>query len=122
MGTMLLMITKKAWIYMTRYLIMNYIKKGKEVIKRQKIPIPKTDKGYNRDIEKALGAWIDYTNLSKLLFCGTDDSPYNINEIKADNQFYCDAKAISSKMGIEWESMTHQESNRVMLGLLEHYY
>ena len=72
--------------------------------------------------EEALNSYMRYQRLSKFLFADPDNSPYNINEMDSKNEFYNDAKALAAKMGIDWEKMDHQESNRVMLALLEHCY
>ena len=51
-----------------------------------------------------------------------DRSPYDINEIKEDNEFYKPAKNLAEELEIDWEKMTHEESNRIMLALLDEYY
>ena len=63
----------------------------------------------------------DFFALSKLLFAG-DESPYDINELKEDNRFYKPAVSLAEELGIDWKSMTHDESNRIMLSLLDDYY
>ena len=72
--------------------------------------------------EEALNSYMRYQRLSKFLFADPDNSPYNINEMDSKNEFYNEAKALAAKMGIDWEKMDHQESNRVMLARLEHCY
>lgn len=67
--------------------------------------------------QKAVG---DYFELSKYLF--GDDAPQDVNEIPSDNPFYESAKAISDEMGLNWENMSHEDSNRVMLNLLSDYF
>lgn len=67
--------------------------------------------------QKAIG---DYFSLSNYLF--GDDAPLDVNEIPKDNRFYETAKAISDEMGLDWEKMSHDESNRVMLNLLSEYF
>ena len=64
----------------------------------------------------------DYFALSSLLFGYGDKSPYDINELKEDNMFYQPAKDLSKELGIDWEKMTHEESNRIMLALLDDYF
>lgn len=72
-------------------------------------------------LENAAGAEIvEFMKLSKLLF--GDKAPYDINEIKPDNPFYKPAKELAEELEIDWEKMTHEESNRVMLSLLDDYY
>lgn len=67
--------------------------------------------------QKAVG---QYFELSKYLF--VDDAPQDVNEIPSDNPFYESAKAISDEMGLDWENMSHEDSNRVMLNLLSDYF
>ncbi|MCM1296165.1 MAG: hypothetical protein NC311_11545 [Muribaculaceae bacterium] len=63
--------------------------------------------------QKAIG---EYFRLSKYLF--SDDAPQDVNEIPEDNPFYPDARDIADEMGLDWENMSHADSNRVMLNLL----
>lgn len=67
--------------------------------------------------QKAIG---DYFNLSKYLF--GDDAPVDVNEIPKDNPFYETARALSDEMGLDWDNMSHEDSNRVMLNLLSEYF
>ena len=72
-------------------------------------------------IEEIKKAWADYINLSKLLFSGTVDI-YNINALDEKNEFYAHAKELAEEMEISWEKMSHEDSNRIMLAMLEDYY
>ena len=63
------------------------------------------------DKKKTLEAFFRYYELSRLLFGQTD--------IPKTNKFYELAKEIAKQLEIDWENMTHEESNRVMLALLE---
>ena len=67
--------------------------------------------------QKAIG---DFFNLSKYLL--GEDAPYDVNEIPCDSPFYKDAKAISEEMDLDWDNMSHEDSNRVMLNLLSEYF
>lgn len=71
-------------------------------------------------LEKSQKAIADYFELSKYLF--GDDAPQDVNEIPEDNPFYESAKAIADEMGLDWENMSHEDSNRVMLNILADYY
>ncbi len=71
-------------------------------------------------LEKSQKSFEDFINLSKYILC--DDAPYDINEIPEDNQFYKTAREISDEMGLDWNKMSHDESNRVMLNLLSEYF
>ena len=62
---------------------------------------------------------ISYFELSMLLFGMGDKSPYDINELKEDNKFYKPAKELAEELEIDWGKMSHEESNRVMLSLLD---
>lgn len=63
-----------------------------------------------------------YIRLSKYLFAQTGEFIYDVNEIPKNNEFYKAAKAIAKKFEINWETMTHEESNRIMLALLSDTY
>lgn len=67
-------------------------------------------------LEQSQKAIADYFELSKYLF--GDDAPQDVNEIPEDSPFYESAKAISDEMGLDWENMSHEDSNRVMLNVL----
>lgn len=73
------------------------------------------------DLELLRATYMRYIALSKMLF-GQEETVYDINELKKDNEFYKDAVAIAKSLGIKWKTMTHDESNRVMLALLEDTY
>ena len=73
------------------------------------------------DLDLLRSTYMRYIALSKMLF-GLEESVYDINELKKDNEFYKDARAIAKSLGIDWKKMTHDESNRVMLALLEDTY
>lgn len=71
-------------------------------------------------LEQSQQAIGEYIKLSDFLF--GDSAPNDINEIPTDNPYYETARAISDEMGLDWEGMTHEDSNRVMLNLLAEYY
>ena len=64
----------------------------------------------------------EFIELSKLLFGMGENSPYDINELKSDNKFYKPAKELAEELEIDWDKMTHEESNRIMLSLLDDYF
>lgn len=72
--------------------------------------------------ELFLKTYMNYIGLSKYLFGKGEDGIYNVNEIPKDNEFYKPAKAIAKSLKISWKNMTHEESNRIMLALLEDSY
>lgn len=67
--------------------------------------------------QKAIG---EYFQLSGFLF--GDDAPLDVNEIPEDNPYYATAKDIADEMGLDWKTMSHNDSNRVMLNLLSDYF
>jgi len=71
---------------------------------------------------EAVQSVLDYFELSKLLFCGDESCPYEINELKPESKFYKKAKAIADELEISWKKMSHEDSNRIMLALLEETY
>lgn len=85
----------------------------------------KTEELDKKEVEvrtKAIEKVITYFKLSTLLFGMGDKSPYDINELKEDNDFYKPAKDLAEELEIDWEKMTHEESNRIMLSLLDDYF
>lgn len=71
-------------------------------------------------LEQSQKAIADYFELSKYLF--GDDAPQDVNEIPTDSPFYESAKAIADEMGLDWDNMSHEDSNRVMLNILSDYW
>lgn len=51
-----------------------------------------------------------------------DDAPYDINEMPSDNPFYEDAKEICQSIDVDWDNMTHEESNRVVINMLADFF
>lgn len=71
------------------------------------------------DKKKTLEAFFRYYELSRLLFDQKQNEIYDVTDIPKTNKFYELAKEIAKQLEIDWESMTHKESNRVMLAMLE---
>jgi hypothetical protein len=67
--------------------------------------------------QKAIG---EFFKISDFLL--GDNAPYDINELKDDNPYYKTAKELADEMEVDWEKMTHEESNRVVINLLAEYY
>lgn len=67
-------------------------------------------------LEQSQKAIANFFQLSKFLF--GEKAPYDVNEIPKDNPHYEIAKAISDEMELEWDNMSHEDSNRVMLNML----
>ena len=85
------------------------------------MPIKGKDILGGHDLELLRTTYIRYIALSKRLF-GKDENIYDINELPKDSMFYKDARVIAKSLGINWKKMTHEESNRIMLALLEDTY
>lgn len=71
------------------------------------------------DKKKTLEAFFRYYELSSLLFDQKQSEIYNVTDIPKTNKFYKPAKDIAKQLQINWKTMTHEESNRIMLALLE---
>lgn len=71
-------------------------------------------------LEQSQKAVADYFLLSKYLF--GDNAPVDVNQIPSENPFYEAVKALAEEMELNWENMSHEDSNRVMLNLLADYY
>ena len=71
-------------------------------------------------LEQSQQAIGEYFKLSDFLF--GDSAPNDINELSTDSPYYEMAKMLSDEMELDWENMTHEDSNRVMLNLLAEYY
>ena len=80
----------------------------------------KTDK--KRPVELMVSALKEYLDLSKFLFADPDNSIYDVNELEPDEQFYPLAKELAKELNIGWEDMSHEDSNRIMLLMLEKAY
>lgn len=76
----------------------------------------------DKKLEKVKDSYFRYIELSKYLFASGDEAAYDVNEIPADNKFYQLARDLADSMEISWESMTHEESNRIMLAMLDDCY
>lgn len=74
------------------------------------------------EAQKTLDSYLRYISLSKCLFAEGDKGIYNINELPKEHEFYKPAMKMAKDLEISWKSMTHEESNRIMLALLEDFY
>lgn len=68
---------------------------------------------------QTLDAFFRYYKLSSLLFDTRKEEIYNVNDIPESNEFYEMAKDMAKQLNIDWTGMTHEDSNRIMLALLE---
>lgn len=74
------------------------------------------------DLKTIKEAYFSYLELSSYLFGKGDKCIYDINEMPKSHKFYKHAREISAQLEIDWDRMTHEESNRIMLALLEDAY
>lgn len=68
---------------------------------------------------QTLEAFFKYFKLSSLLFDRRRDEIYNVTDIPEDDEFYKPAMEIAKQLDIDWKNMSHEDSNRIMLSLLE---
>lgn len=82
--------------------------------------VSKTNKQDDK-LQSLYDTYTKYIALSRYLF-GTKNAVYDINEMPGDSDFFTDAVRIAEQLEIDWETMSHEDSNRIMLALLEDYY
>ena len=73
-----------------------------------------------KELPKAGQAWLEFAELASYLL--NDDAPLNINEVPENNKFYGPAKGLAEELEIDWDNITQDESNRVMINLLGDYF
>lgn len=71
-------------------------------------------------LEQSQNAIGELFNLIKYLY--NDDAPYDMKDIPESSPYYEAAKDIAKEAGIDWENMTHAESNSIMVNLIGEYY
>ena len=71
-------------------------------------------------LERSSEAVKAFLKLSSYLF--GDNAPYDMNEIKEDSEYYSIAKELADEMEIDWQTMSHTDSNRIMLAMLDDYF
>lgn len=81
--------------------------------------ITKTDK--ERELlEKTCQSLINYLKLSDLFF--GNNPVYEMNELDEKSEFYQLAKDLADEMQIDWKNMSHEDSNRIMLAMLDEHF
>ena len=80
---------------------------------KQKITIDPPDK------QQTLSQFFQYLELSGLLFDHERKEIWDVTDIPSDNKFHKIAKHTAKQLGIKWTNMSHEDSNRVMLAMLE---
>lgn len=81
----------------------------------------KDEYGGQHDLQLFRETYMRYLELSKYLF-GSKNPIYDINEMPETCKFLEPAKEIAKSINVDWKTMTHEESNRIMLALLEDTY
>lgn len=71
------------------------------------------------DKKKTVEAFFRYYELSSLLFDNSRSEIYNVTDIPANNKFSKLAKKTAKELMVTWNTMTHEDSNRIMLAMLE---
>lgn len=75
-----------------------------------------------KELKKETEALLKYMRFSKLLFGGSKETPQLINELKPENEFYELARKVAKDDGISWEKMTEDDSNYLILIMLNELY
>lgn len=75
-----------------------------------------------RILKETMESYQDYLKLSRMLFANPETSIYDMNELKEGDMYYKEARKVSDDLGVDWESMSHADSNRIMLAMLEDFY
>ena len=74
------------------------------------------------NLAKIKEAYLRYIDLSRFLFGMGDAAVYDVNEIPKNHKFYNLAHSLAASMDIDWEDMSHEDSNRIMLAMLDDTY
>lgn len=69
--------------------------------------------------QKTLDQFMQFYELCSLLFDRKRDEIYNVSDIPAKDKFLKVAKDKAKELNISWRNMTHEDSNRIMLAMLE---
>lgn len=77
--------------------------------------------GVEINLQSLYDTYTKFIELSRYLF-GSKNPIYDISEMPGTSDFFTDAVRIAEQLEIDWETMSHEDSNRIMLALLEDYY
>ena len=75
-----------------------------------------------KNLVDASDALMHYWELSKYLFARTKELVYDVKEIPDNLPYAALAREIAEDLNIKWDKMTHDDSNRIMLAMLEDTY
>lgn len=81
--------------------------------------VPKTSP---TDGKRTVEQFFQFFELSGLLFDHGRKEIYNVADIPANNKYQKAARKKARELKIGWDEMSHEDSNRVMLAMLEDSY
>jgi len=70
------------------------------------------------NMRQTMASWMRYWMLSDELFNEKKPEIFNITDLSEDSEFLDEAKCITKDLKLDWDHLTHDESNRIMLALL----
>lgn len=73
-----------------------------------------------KDSTKEAQAWLDYAELSGFFF--SENAPANINEIGKDSKYYKEATEMAKELDMDWNNLSQDDSNCIMINMLNDYY
>lgn len=73
----------------------------------------------NKVLEEALNAYADFTSLCKEFFAKGIDS---VTKLDKDSAFYKTAQEIANDFELDWDNLSPEDNNELMIALLEEYY
>ena len=72
-----------------------------------------------KERQKTLNAFFEFFDLSRILFNRQLKQIYNVSDFPKRSRFYKMAQNMAEELSIDWSTMSHTDSNRVMLAMLE---
>lgn len=82
-------------------------------MKKEEIVVSPT---YRQSVKEG---FFNYFELSSMLFDREKEEIFDVSDIPKNSKFRKMAEDTASNLGINWKSMSHQDSNRIMLSMLE---
>lgn len=70
--------------------------------------------------EKANNAYLEFAKLCRIFF-GSNPID-NVTLLNKDSDFYKTAQDIAQEFGLDWDDLSPEDSNELILALLEDYY
>lgn len=72
-----------------------------------------------KERQRTLDAFFEFFDLSRILFNRRLKEIYNVSDIPKRSRFYKIAQGVAEELSIDWSTMSHEDSNRIMLAMLE---